>query len=480
MNSSNNLLVRNTIIYALGDILPKIFTFITFPVLTTYLTPADYGIVNYVNTINTFLTILGFLSLNTYYLVFYFRVGDELEQKKLLGNLSIFVIGFNFLFSLLACYLGYKFFDYIGNGIPFYPYIVIGLGINFFNILPILPSALYRVRENPMPLTILNVLKGFLIMVLTLIFVIYFKFSALGVLYSNLIVSFIFGIIFFIITCKNAIWRLNWKQIKAALIFSLPLVPGSLAVSLYSIFDRILINKYLSLTDLGIYSTASTLALLLNIVSYGAYKAFEPHFFKTYGQPGFNEEFLKIRNHLLFVSLFIGVSLGVFAKEFLLIFSAESYHSAYLFVPIISIGTIAGSMSHMYGTLITARNKTKINAAITITSSIISLTLNILFLKRVGIWCAAIVYSISLLFTLSCTIVFSKIKIKHSAALISAIISIITMFVLSYFVNISNIFLSISIKLIVVTILAILISKLLEIKIVEIFRTFILKTVRGN
>ena len=170
----------------------------------------------------------------------------------------------------------------------------------------------------------------------------------------------------------------------------------------------------------------------------------------------------------------------MFAKEFLLIFSAESYHSAYLFVPIISIGTIAGSMSHMYGTLITARNKTKINAAITITSSIISLTLNILFLKRVGIWCAAIVYSISLLFTLSCTIVFSKIKIKHSAALISAIISIITMFVLSYFVNISNIFLSISIKLIVVTILAILISKLLEIKIVEIFRTFILKTVRGN
>ncbi|WP_370848124.1 oligosaccharide flippase family protein [Phocaeicola coprophilus] len=50
-------LVKNSTIYALGDILPKLFSFITFPILTSYLTPAEYGILNYVNTLNVFLLV---------------------------------------------------------------------------------------------------------------------------------------------------------------------------------------------------------------------------------------------------------------------------------------------------------------------------------------------------------------------------------------------------------------------------------------
>jgi O-antigen/teichoic acid export membrane protein len=66
-------LVKNTTIYAIGDIAPRLLGFISFPILTQFLTPAEYGIVNYVNTVNTFLTIVGFLCLNTYYLVYYNR-----------------------------------------------------------------------------------------------------------------------------------------------------------------------------------------------------------------------------------------------------------------------------------------------------------------------------------------------------------------------------------------------------------------------
>lgn len=43
-------LIKNTTIYALGDIVPKIISFLIFPVLTSYLSPEDYGIINYVNT----------------------------------------------------------------------------------------------------------------------------------------------------------------------------------------------------------------------------------------------------------------------------------------------------------------------------------------------------------------------------------------------------------------------------------------------
>ena len=138
-------------IYALGDIIPRVLSFAVFPVLTTYLTPADYGVVNYVNTIVFLLSTIGFLCLNTYYLVYYFKVGDEQQQRKLLGGLSIFVIGLNILLSLIIFGAGWFAPSLFSSQIDFFPYIALGVGVNFCNILAVLPSALYRVQERPLP-----------------------------------------------------------------------------------------------------------------------------------------------------------------------------------------------------------------------------------------------------------------------------------------------------------------------------------------
>ena len=193
---SGNKLVKNTTIYALGDIIPRLIGFIALPILTRYLSPSDYGIVNYVNTLNTFLLALGFLSINTYFLVFYYRCDNSQAQKKLLGNLSSFVILLNIVLVVILLFFGEYFFDILGSKIPFYPYIIIAVFTHFFNIFSILPSALFRVIEKPLPLTILNVARGVIAFILTLVLVIFFDYTALGVLYANLIVNFVFGFIF--------------------------------------------------------------------------------------------------------------------------------------------------------------------------------------------------------------------------------------------------------------------------------------------
>ena len=131
---SRNALIKNTTIYALGDIIPRLIGFISLPILTRYLSPADYGIVNYVNTLNTFLLALGFLCVNTYFLVYYYRSKDKEEQKKLLGNLSTFIILFNAVLVIILLFFGEYFFAAIGSKIAFYPYIVIAVFTNFFNL----------------------------------------------------------------------------------------------------------------------------------------------------------------------------------------------------------------------------------------------------------------------------------------------------------------------------------------------------------
>lgn len=472
---SGNKLIKNTTIYALGDIIPRLIGFISLPILTQYLTPSDYGIVNYVNTLNTFLLALGFLGVNTYFLVFYYRCKSNEEQKKLLGNLSTFIILVNTIIVALLFVFGKQFFNVLGSNIDFYPYLFIGILINFFNLFSILPSAFFRVIEKPMPLTILNISRGIIAFILTLILVIYFDYTALGVLYANLIVNFIYAFIFLFMIRHHIIWNLDLKQIKKVLIFTLPLVPGSISYYLTTISDRILIDKYLSLNDLGIYSVAASIALILNIFSYGAYKAFEPYIFKNWGSDIFLTIFEKIRNSFVYVLLIGVLCLSVFSKEFFLLMTDVKFHEAYIYVPMIIIGVYSASLSMLYGTIITAKGKTKINSLVSIVGATISISLNIIFLPKFGLLTAALVSSFAMTVMLVISIWYSKINVSHYRPLFSLLLVAISIYFLVYLIKIDHFLFSILLKSVVLILVVFGMSLILSINPIKMVQGFIKK-----
>lgn len=461
--SKPSKLIKNTTIYAIGDIVPRLLGFISFPILTTYLTPADYGIVSYVNTINMFLIVIGFMCVNTYYLVYYYRQDNEIEQKKLLGNLSIFILALNLFISLVLFLFGNYYSKVFGGNIEFYPYIAIGVATNFFNTFSILPSALYRLLEKPTLLVCLNIAKGVITLALTLLLVVKYNFTALGVLYSNLAVVFIFAFIFAFITFKQAIFSLNIQQLKKALKFSIPLVPGSIAYYLISMSDRILIDKYLTLYDLGIYSTAATLAMLLNIVSYGAYKAFEPYIFKLYGSENFVTAFQKMRDGFTILYLLGAMCLAVFGKEFFQIFATDKYNTAYIYVPLILIGVYISSLTMLYGTVITAREKTLINSMLTICGGVVSVVLNILLLPTMGLYAATLVSSLTYCLIYVVSIYYSNIRINQMNSLWALIIVSTAVYFSVYVLNIDSLIYSIIVKTVIISISMYIVTKLMNI-----------------
>ncbi|MFT5892159.1 MAG: O-antigen/teichoic acid export membrane protein [Dokdonia sp.] len=472
---SENKLIKNTTIYALGDIIPRLIGFISLPILTTYLTPADYGIVNYVNTLNTFLLALGFLSINTYFLVFYYRCKTSEEKKKLLGNLSTFIILLNAVIVIALLFFGKHLFNALGSNIDFYPYIVIAILTNFFNLFSILPAALFRVIEKPMPLTILNISRGVIAFILTLVLVIFYEYTALGVLYANLIVNFLFAFVFLYMIRNHIIWNLHFKQIKKVLAFSLPLVPGSIAYYLTTISDRILIDKYLSLNDLGIYSVAATIALILNIFSFSAYKAFEPHLFKNWGSDTFMSIFENIRNNFVYVLLIGVLCISVFSKEFFIIMTDVKFHEAYWYVPMIIMAVYSSSISMIYGTTITAQGKTKINSMISITGALISVTLNIIFLPKYGLLTAAVVSSLAMTIMLFISIWYSQLNVPHTKPFLSFLLAAVTIYLMVYVMSIDNMLFSIAVKTMTLIVVITSISTLLSVNPIKMIKVFLRK-----
>lgn len=462
--TSSKSLVKNSTIYAIGEICPRLFSLIVFPILTSHLSAEEYGIINYVNTIDVFLSVFSLLGLNTFFLVYYYKMPSEQERKNLMGTLSLFIVANTMLISTLLFIYGSKLFSLWGSNVDFYPYIAIGVLTNLFNAVTVMPVCYYRVIEKPLPLTLLNVLKSFVIMIGTIVLIKYYGGSSKEVLEVRLCVSALFAGIFIYLCRNHFTLTLNLKTVKQGLKFSLPLLPGSISYYLFSMSDRLLIDKYLSLRDLGLYSTASTLAMLLNIISNGAYKAFEPYFFQIYGQPQFNDAFRKVRDTLLFVVIVFGTALSLFSKECLWLLSSEEFHSAYIYVPILTIGTICSAMSLMYSTIIIAKGKTIINTIITIIGALVSIVLNIILLPKIGIYSAAIVFSLSFVIIMVLNAIASKINIPILRPVVALVLSFILIFISDYLLKNAAMSVSLFAKIIIYIFIIIVVSKVLGFK----------------
>ena len=395
---STNKLAKETGIYTLGEIAPRIISFFLLPVYTNYLSPSDYGIINYTNSIVIFLFVLGSLSLNSYVLRFYYGKKTEKEKKKLIGNIYLFIGFINFLILAIAWLIVPLIIEKYNIKIPWKPYFQLALINNFLDGFSIIPLVFYRVKQKAKLFVKLSLGRALLQFLITFFLIVVLKKGIIGNYLGKFISVFIYVFIYWVVIKKEAILNINIKQIKEGLKFSLPLIPGALAFLVLNISDRIILERYVSLFDIGIYSVAYTLAFALNMIIQSGYKALEPEFYKRFLQPGFFHFAKKVQSNFLFLIFTLAMFLTLFSQEFFKIMTSDNYYKGYLLVPVIIIGALMSGQNVIFRTILTAEKKTKIVGFSSIIGAGINLTVNLLLIPLWGIYAAAISSSISYCF----------------------------------------------------------------------------------
>ena len=112
------------------------------------------------------------------------------------------------------------------------------------------------------------------------------------------------------------------------------------------------------------------------------------------------------------------------------------YQEAYLYIPILVFSVYFSNMASFYGGIFSAYKKTKIIGTTTLVSAIINLVVDIVFIKTIGIYAAAISTLLASMFLY----VYRKykikdfVKLKHSKDMSFTIIITLIVF-LSYYSN---------------------------------------------
>ena len=378
-------LVIDSVYYTIGEVLPRVFGFLLLPLTTRFLTPAEYGISSYTNTVMLFSLAISTLSLNTFLLRNYYKEDGVENQRKIIGNIFLLTLITNGVLSGLELLVFPRALERLKIGIPFHPYFLLAILINFLDSLSTVPLIIFRIQRKARTFVLVNGAKIALQFAATYVLLVW-HYGLTGVYLARLFVSIPFALLFVAVVYRHAIFLPNKAQMRKALRFSLPLLPGVLSYLFISTFDRIVLEKNLGLTSLGLYSTAATLSLALNIIVQGLYRSFEQRIFERHGTEGYLQMVDTLYRYFLTCLIMGGFLLSLFSREFFVFFTSSRFVEAYTLVPLLVVPVLLSGFTTFYSALLVANHQQLIITRSMVLSLVVTVPSTLLFVRWMGVY----------------------------------------------------------------------------------------------
>ena len=395
-------LAVNTIIIGIGKFSTQIISFLLLPLYTTVLSTEEYGTFDLIITISTFVLPLITLLMEESMFRFLIDCKTDDDKKKVISQAVVYCTISSIIFFLIAIVIG-KAFNV--------KYMIVGSVYVFTCVISAMRNSLVRGLGKIKTYTFINFASSVIDIILKIIFIAILKMGIYGLLFSSIIGSNIASLIVFFsfkiykyISIKNY----NKDKMKEMINYSIPLVPNSLSWTIINLSDRLIISHEMGTSANGIYSMAYKFPTLMDTVYGFFYTSWKESSAKAVNDNDKYEFFNKIFR--LLSKMMFSISIGIIACMPLVfnIFIKEAYKEAYMYIPILIIATYYNNMSGYFGGIFSAYKDTNIMGTTTIIAAVVNLVVNILLIKFIGIYAAAISTLIS------CMVVYYYRKIKVS------------------------------------------------------------------
>lgn len=377
MNSKYKKLIKDTLIFALGNIGSKFIIFFLVPLYTHCLTTEEYGSADFIFTIaQIFVPVVSLV-------IFDAVIRFGLEHKEhpenvllvslLVGSCgSILFLLFLPLLSLHPTIQSWKWYMYF--------YIVSNVFLSIFlNYL--------KVKGKNLIYSLICIVQTGVLALLNILFLVIFRWGVSGYLLANvcagvtaLIVAFFFGGV--IRDAKVA--KFDKVLFKQMIKYSSPLIFNNLAWWIIQSSDKIMIQVMVGLSALGLYTVATRIPSLINVVvsifqqSWGISAVLE---MDSSNQKDFYTNILRIYTCGVFGACMV---LNAIIKPFMALYVGNDFFTAWKFVPFLIIAAAFSAVAAYYGSMYGALKKSVNNMISTVLAAVINIIFNYIMILRIG------------------------------------------------------------------------------------------------
>lgn len=378
-------LVQNTVILAIGSYLPKLTTLITLPLLTQHLTKAEYGTYDLMATLVSLLLPAATLQIQSAAFRFLIACRDSKEKiTVIISNIFAFTIPMSILGLSITYYLLqnipadtkrwmmlYFFVDIIYIGIG---QVSRGLGKNFsFAVAAILNSVVSMCGMCVALLWLNAGLNGIILSVIT------------GGAAATVYMGFSTRIIQYFDSSKVSV-----HEIKKMLSYSWPMVPNALSNWVLSLSDRLVLLNFIGIEANAVYAVANKIPSLISAFRNNFTSAWQENASLSVDDDDRIQYYSNMVNQVNCIFVGMIACLIAFTPIMFSMLIRGDYDSAYPQIPILLLGVYFASMAQFMGGIYIAYMKTKSVGITTMLAALCNLAVDILLVRRIGIYAASI------------------------------------------------------------------------------------------
>lgn len=375
---------KDSLIYSFSNFILKGISFILLPFYTRVLTPSDYGVIDLLATLFSLLSVTICLEITQ-------AVGrylPEFNEKKVI-KLTIartglwFSIVMNFLFMLI--FLGFsKNISSLIFGNESFQILVRLTGVNL-----LVYGSLYAVQNQirwqlmAKQNALIAIITSLITISSTIFLVLYFRLSVEGVLLGQ-IIGHTAGLFFSFFFIKETLLPvINFKYLKRMLWYSFPLVFASTGFILSQYVDRILLNCFLGVEDVGLYGVAFRIANTVSLVLAGFSATVTPLIMNNYKKEDATKQISKIFGYFFFFSLFLIILISFFSDLIFTYFISSVYENAIYVMPYILFSVLFNG-AYIFAPGLSLSGKTKQITYINILAVCANILFSIVLLNLIG------------------------------------------------------------------------------------------------
>lgn len=369
--------------FSIGPIVGAVFSFITIPIITYFISPSEYGRVSMFTLFQNVLGMIAYLGLDQAYIKFYH---DEEDKEKLMLHsivpalsLAVFVsIGVFLLKEPLATWLYGSTEDLscVYILIPYLPFFV----VERFILIK------YRMEQKGMLYSFFSIFSKAALLVLSVLTLKYYLCGYQSVIYSTVLAQILTTVLLIISCYKNnkiTVSEWEWSYVKTLLKYSLPLIPATIVGWVLNSMDKIMIRSLCDYQQLGLYDTALKIVSVLAIVQNCFSTFWSPIAFKWNKEKKETEKFEEVGKILsiIMVSMFMGI---LTFKEVIIKILSPDYYNAVEILPFLLIYPIMYTVSEVTVVGIYFSGKSVTTIIVAVCSCVLNVTLNSLLIPKYG------------------------------------------------------------------------------------------------
>lgn len=409
-------LFANTGIYALGEASLALLGALLVPILTAFLLPAEMGLWTLAVSLLTGLTQLLHLGLPGAITRFWFDHEDDVAgRQRFQGTVSAFLLVWSLGVCVILTVAGPSLVERLLPEVPFWPYAAMVIWMAFLTVLGVVPKATWTAAERSKSFVGINLLSSAVFVFGTIGLVTVAHIGALGPFLGRAASLVVIAVPFLVYALRHTKLAFSWADLRAALAFSLPLVPHLIAHWVLTMADRYMIVRHyaareaagiapefehlgpeeLGLAAAGIYGVAYQFMIVINMVAVSMNRAWVPQFTRAHGRP---EEREFIGRSITYFILAIGsmsAAMAVLAPTVVRLLDPK-YAFAAEISPILPLAGLFQGLYYVYVAVLFYHKENRLIPVITVISAILNIVLNWLWIPKFGlagaVWATVFAY----------------------------------------------------------------------------------------